>query len=144
MTECVYPKGNSRTNGYALMYYPPKKKGIKAHRAAWMLVNGPIPKGMVVDHICHNEAVVNEECQGGFDCIHRACINVEHLQLVTPSENSKKTVRILAFKTHCTNGHLLDDNLMYYKSKEENRSVCKTCHKERRDKSRAKLKKVGA
>lgn len=39
-----------------------------------MLVHGPIPDGMVVDHyVCHN----------------RACVNVEHLRLATSKQNNE-------------------------------------------------------
>lgn len=45
---------------------------IRAHRYAWKRVNGPIPDGMLVDHICHNPS----------------CVNIEHLRLATPSQNA--------------------------------------------------------
>src|SRR5690606_38343057 len=44
-----------------------------AHRFSFELYRGPIPKGMQVDHMCHN---------------HR-CVNPDHLQVVTPSENNE-------------------------------------------------------
>lgn len=47
-------------------------KTILVHRAAWELENGPIPAGMIIDHLCHN----------------RACANVEHLRLVSRTENN--------------------------------------------------------
>lgn len=42
-----------------------------AHRVAWTLVNGEIPEGLEVNHKCWNPA----------------CVNVEHLNLATRSEN---------------------------------------------------------
>lgn len=48
-------------------------KSIFAHRYAWERANGPIPEGMVIDHACHNTA----------------CVNVEHLRLATPTENTR-------------------------------------------------------
>lgn len=44
---------------------------IQAHRYAWERANGPIPDGMLVDHVCHNAS----------------CVNVEHLRLVTRAQN---------------------------------------------------------
>lgn len=43
-----------------------------AHRYAWTMANGPIPAGLVVCHACDNPP----------------CINVEHLWLGTPSQNT--------------------------------------------------------
>ena len=42
-----------------------------AHRVAWMMFRGPIPEGMVIDHICHVPA----------------CVNPAHLRLATIKAN---------------------------------------------------------
>lgn len=42
-----------------------------AHRVAYELVKGPIPDGLVIDHICHNPP----------------CVNPEHLRAVTHKQN---------------------------------------------------------
>lgn len=44
----------------------------QAHRWAWTQANGPIPEGLVVRHKCDNPP----------------CVNVEHLELGTKSDNS--------------------------------------------------------
>jgi hypothetical protein len=46
----------------------------QAHRRVWEEDVGDIPEGMTLDHLCRN----------------RACIRLEHLDLVTMSENSKR------------------------------------------------------
>ncbi|QPR39552.1 AP2 domain-containing protein [Brevibacterium casei CIP 102111] len=43
------------------------------HRYAWEQEHGPIPEGMQIDHICHEPA----------------CVNLDHLRLATPAENSQ-------------------------------------------------------
>lgn len=60
--------------------YPQRRENgetVRRHRAAWEDVNGPIPDGMVIDHLCHNPA----------------CFNVSHLECVTVAENSRRGIR---------------------------------------------------
>lgn len=47
---------------------------VWAHRFAWEDKRGEIPEGMTVDHLCRN----------------RACVNVEHMEIVTRGENARR------------------------------------------------------
>ena len=63
-----------------------------AHRVVWEAFNGPIPPGLVLDHLCRV----------------RCCINPAHLEMVTPAENNRRspTVSTLnAQKKACYKGH---------------------------------------
>jgi hypothetical protein len=75
-----------------------------AHRVAWFLKHGRIDDpDLVLDHLCRN----------------RACLNVDHLELVTITENSargnswqKKADRpvVTTERTSCKNGHPFPQN----------------------------------
>lgn len=63
-----------------------------AHRVLWERLRGPIPKGMVLDHLCRN----------------RACVNPDHCEVVTPQVNTMRGFGPCARharKTHCPQGH---------------------------------------
>lgn len=79
---CIYFTGWINTGGYGVV----KREGRdqRAHRAAYELFVGPIPEGLVVDHECHNR---DWSCLGGKTCLHRRCVNFEHLHPKTHHEN---------------------------------------------------------
>lgn len=69
-------------------------KNILVHRYVWEQANGPIPAGLQIDHQCRV----------------RACVNVQHLRVVTHRINSTENVvgsgpQINRAKTHCPKGH---------------------------------------
>lgn len=57
--------------GYGIFKLPGSQK---AHRASYQHFVGPIPDGMEIDHLCAN----------------RGCVNPEHLEAVTHSENIRR------------------------------------------------------
>lgn len=66
-----------------------KSKGLSAltHIATYMLLKGPVPEGLELDHLCRVTA----------------CMNPDHLEPVTHHENILRGLR--ATKTHCKRGH---------------------------------------
>ena len=68
---CLIWTGHKDRYGYGWVRIVGKYK--RAHRAAYEFENGQIPDGLVIDHMCHV----------------RACVNHEHLRLVTVAVNSR-------------------------------------------------------
>lgn len=90
-------------NGYGVytLGKPPNHYTVVAHRYAYVLMRGPVPIGMDVDHICNV----------------RACCNPEHLQALTHQQNMGR--RPMAGK--CRKGHVLEGN-------RTRAGRCKTCY----------------
>ena len=83
------------------------RRDLIAHRYVYALVHGPIPQGMVLDHLCHNDDLA---CSGGPACLHRRCVNPSHLEPVTNALNLSRgrpspMAAANAAKTHCKRGH---------------------------------------
>jgi hypothetical protein len=62
--------------GYGSICHDGFKKA--AHRVSWEMENGPIPTGLVLDHLCR---------------VHR-CVNPNHLEPVTHAENIRRGISI--------------------------------------------------
>ncbi len=121
------------------------RKGVSmpAHRAAYEFMVGPIPDCKQLDHECHTRDM---NCPGG-KCLHRRCVNPDHLAPVTSRQNSLRSRTSLpainAAKTHCTNGHAFtpENTAPATKAGREYRS-CRTCHRLRTRASRERLRQA--
>lgn len=114
-------------NGYG--QFGMNRRHVYAHRAAYMLFIGPIPAGMQVDHICHT---IDLSCKAGDECLHRRCVNPDHLELVTPRENQLRGhgtfAAINSVKTHCPAGHPYDEKNTHYNY--DGSRTCRKCDSE--------------
>lgn len=113
-TPCVIWDGRLTREGYGRLDLPAPGGQVYAHRHAYERVHGPIPDDLTTDHLCWNPA----------------CVNVDHMELVTRAENIR---RASARITHCPQGHPYDDdNTMHYvqpKSGGIGRK-CRECHRQ--------------
>jgi hypothetical protein len=124
--DCHLWLGPLDKDGYGTFHL--RRRGRRAHRVAWFITHGPIPEGMVVNLTCRT----------------RACVNVQHLQLLTPRENSLRDSSSLGYinsqKTHCKNGHPYDQEVVWSGKKQR---VCSICAREKSRRLRAKWRAEG-
>lgn len=129
---CILWTGCVTSNGYGRFS---RRSGETryAHRVAYELIKGQIPAEMVIDHACHN---IDPECPGGA-CFHRRCINPEHLEVVTQSENRVRSPFTKGItRTHCLKGHeYTSENVMVGGN---GRRSCRTCYDRRTQEYAAK------
>ena len=76
--------GYCRDGRYPWMYY--EGRPLAAYRVAYILLVGPIPEGLQLDHLCRVAS----------------CVNPAHLEPVTQQENIRRQVAVI---THCPQGH---------------------------------------
>ena len=112
--ECIEGSGRNGSHGYKEVWKDGRLQ--KEHRWVWEHRRGIIPAGMVIDHLCRN----------------RACVNVDHLEVVTHAENIRRGFERIGKPSACSNGHAWNGNRRM--SRRGNGSLftqCKACERER-------------
>jgi hypothetical protein len=87
--RCLIYTGRIQKNGYGSFWYNGRTR--LAHVVSWELQRGRVPTGKQLDHLCRR----------------RACVNVAHLEPVTPLENQRRSPYTRAGRELCHRGHVL-------------------------------------
>lgn len=106
--------GALSTSGYGRIGVGGRDQSDYTHRVAYREWVGPIPDGLVIDHLCRN----------------RICCNPAHLEAVEQRVNIVRGVgpALQAGKTHCPKGHAYSaENTRIY----DGRRFCRQCDRDR-------------
>lgn len=120
---CWLWTGAKSVSGYGHVRY--RRKVCVVHRVVYELLVGPIPDGLVLDHLCRV----------------RHCCAPTHLEPVTDAENIARGAGLApqeAARTHCPAGHAYDEVNTYVTPTRPNARYCRACHNERSREWRAR------
>jgi hypothetical protein len=118
--------------GYGQFSIPAQRDGIwknkthRAHKYLYEQLVGPVPAGLDLDHKCRV----------------RSCVNPDHLEPVTRSENVRRGLSPIQLRarhqarTHCIHGHPLSGENVHHLKRGER--VCRACSRIRTAKWSAK------
>lgn len=111
--ECWEWQATLSTKGYGLFRVISREGMRGAHRVSYEMFVGPIPHGLVLDHLCRN----------------RKCVRPTHLEPVTQTENVARgdTGIVNRSKIRCKWGHIFDYENTYHPPGNPTKRVCRTC-----------------
>lgn len=109
--ECWVWIGGTGDGRYGTVRYRGKQRAV--HRLSYSRAKGPIPAGLVLDHLCGNTR----------------CVRPQHLEAVTNRENIIRGSGVAALnagKTDCSRGHALSGDNLHIDPRFGDR-ICRAC-----------------
>lgn len=90
-TGCWISRYSVASHGYSQVGWQAgsSRHGVLGHRASWVHVNGQVPLGMTLDHVCKT----------------KRCVNPGHLRLLPNYENARRTFGADWPMGFCKHGH---------------------------------------
>lgn len=112
--DCWLWQASHQSQGYAQIYAKVNGQDsmLLAHRVMYEMLVGPIPDGLVIDHLCRNHG----------------CLNPSHMEPVTSGENTRRGEAGInnTRKTHCPHGHeYTPENILL----SQGRRNCRACRR---------------
>jgi len=111
---CTIWLGARQSGGYGEVWLG--GRDCMVHRVVVEAVRGPIPEGLVVDHLCRNPS----------------CCNPDHLEAVSQKENVRRGLLgvLHVVKTVCKRGHDKSDAYFSITKAGHKRRTCRVCNRE--------------
>ena len=124
---CWLWKSTINAYGYGRFNCGGRRNGsLAAHRVAYEELNGEIPNGLVIDHLCRV----------------RHCVNPAHMETVTSGENVMRGMSpsvLTATTGMCRRGHVMSDENTYVYTEKNGRTKyrCRECARAKRGEYRS-------
>lgn len=114
---CWISRYSVASHGYSQIGWQTKasRHVILGHRASWVHVNGQMPLGMTLDHVCKT----------------RRCVNPEHLRMLPNYENARRVDGADWPIGFCKRGHPNSELREYAFGRGTKTLECRVCHSAR-------------
>jgi hypothetical protein len=110
LTPCWEWGGGYHSKGYGI--FKVAGQTFFAFRLLYEQEVGPIPEGLVPDHLCANTA----------------CVRWDHIEPVTHAENIRRGFARKGYPTHCKRGHeYTDANTRWFEQHGRPHRQCRAC-----------------